>query len=86
MERILIKRTTVIEDQEEAYIASQPNMCLLRAARIFKNSKDSSGIYSELPTKRHKGGGLNTIKVPLPLEGETLNYQTITDPPLIASI
>ena len=55
----------------------------LQAARIFKNFKDSSGIYSELPTKRHKGGGLNTIEVPLPLEGETLKYHTITDPPLI---
>ena len=58
-------------------------MCPIRAARIFKNFKDSSGIYSELPTKRHKGGGLNTIEVPLPLEGETLIYHTITDPPLI---
>ena len=77
------KQTTVIEDQEEVYIASRPNMCPLRAARIFKNFKDSSGIYSELPTKRHKGGGLNTIEVPLPLEGETLKYHTITDPPLI---
>ena len=50
------KRTTVLEDQEEAYIASNPNMCPVRASRIFKNFKDSSGIYSELPTKRHKGG------------------------------
>ena len=30
-----------------------------------------------------KGGGLNTIEVPIPLEGETLMYHTITDPPLI---
>ena len=58
-------------------------MCPSRAACIFKNFKDSSGIYSELPTKKHKGGGLNTIEVPLPLEGETLMYHTITDPPLI---
>ena len=58
-------------------------MCPLRAARILKNFKDSSGIYSEIPTKQHKGGGLNTIKVPLPLKGEILNYHTITDPPLI---
>ena len=54
-----------------------------RAARIFKNSKDSSGIYSKLPTKRHKGGGLNNIEVPIPCEGETLQYHTITNPPLI---
>ena len=77
------KQTTVIDDQEEVYIASRPNMCPLRAARIFKNFKDSSRIYSELPTNRPKGGGLNTIEVPLPLEGETLQYHTITDPPII---
>ena len=58
-------------------------MCPKRAARIFKNFKDSSEIYSELPTKRHKGGGHNTIEVPLPLKGETLQYHTITDPPTI---
>ena len=56
---------------------------ILRAAGIFKNFKDSSWIYSELPTKRHTVGGLNTIKVPLSFEEETLQYHTITDPPLI---
>ena len=56
-------------------------MCPIRAARIFKNFKENSEIYSELPSKRHKGGGLNTIEVPLPLEEETLQYHTITDPP-----
>ena len=76
------KRTTVIEDQEEAYIASWPDMCPIRAAQIFKNFKDSSGIYSELLTKRHKGMGLNSIEVTLPLEGKTLKYHAITDPPL----
>ena len=58
-------------------------MCPLEAARIFKNFKDNSVIYPELPTKRHTGGVLNTIEVPLPLEGEMLTYRTITDPPLI---
>ena len=77
------KRTTVLEDQEEAYTASRPDMFPKRAARIFKHFKESSEIYSELPSKRHKGGGLNTIEVPLPLEGETLQYHTITDPPTI---
>ena len=74
---------TLIEDQEEACIGSQPNMCPLRAARTFKNFKDSNGINSELPTKQHKGSGLNTIEVPLSLEGETLQYHIITDSPLI---
>ena len=73
----------MLEDQEEAYIASRSNMCPVRAARIFKNFKASSEIYSELPTKRHKGGGVSMIKVPNPTEGETLEYQTLTDPPLI---
>ena len=77
------KTTTLLEDQEEAYIVSWPNMCPVRATRIFKNFKDISGIHSELPTKRHKGGGLSTIEVPLPMDGETLEYQTLVDPPLI---
>ena len=58
-------------------------MCPLRAAHISKIFKDSSRIYSELPSRRHKGSGLSTIEVPIPIEGETLQYQTITDPPLI---
>ena len=58
-------------------------MCPLQAARIFKNFKDSSWIYSRLPTKQHKGGGLSTIEVPLPMEGETLHYHIITNPLLI---
>ena len=61
-----------MEDQEEAYIASQSNICSERAARVFKNFKDSSGIDFELPTKRHKGRGLSNIEVPILLEGETL--------------
>ena len=62
------KRTTLLKDQKEEYIASRPNMCCLKAARIFKNFKASSGIYSKLPTKRHKGGSLSTIKVPISME------------------
>ena len=80
------KRTTLLEDQEEAYIASRPNMCPVRAARIFKNFKDSSEIYSELPTKRQKGGGLSTNEVPIPKEGEILEYQTLTDPQMIEKV
>ena len=77
------KRLAVLEDQEEAYIASCPNMCPVRAAHIFKTFKDSSRIYSELLSKRHKSNDLSTIEIPIPMEGETLQYQTITDPPLI---
>ena len=71
------KRSTVLEDQEEAYIASCPNMCPLRVAHIFKKFKDSSRIYSELPLRRHKGSGLRTIEVPISMERETLQYQTM---------
>ena len=39
------KRTTLLEDKEEACIASCPNICPLRAARIFINFKDSSEMY-----------------------------------------
>lgn len=73
----------MLEDQEEAYIASRPNMCPLRAVRIFKTFKASSRIYSELPTNQHKGDGLSTIEVPIPMKGEILEYQTLTDFPLI---
>ena len=69
--------------QEEAYIAGHLNRCPVRAARIFKDFKDSSDIYSELPTKQYTDDGLSTIKVPLPMEGEILQYQTLTDTPLI---
>ena len=77
------KQTTVLENQEEAYIASRPNMCPKQAARIFKNFKESSEMFSHLPSKKHRGSGLNTIEVPLALEGEELQYYTITDPPTI---
>ena len=58
-------------------------MCPKRAARIFKNFKESSETFSQLPSKRNKGSGLNTIEVPLPIEGEELQYYAITDPPTI---
>ena len=77
------KRTTLLEDQEETYVTSCPNICPEMTARIFKNFKISSGIYSELPTKRHKGGGLSTIEASIPKEGETLEYQTLIDTPMI---
>ena len=59
----------LLEDQEEAYVASRPNMYPERAARISRKFKIMSDIFSELMSKRHKGGGLNTIKVPIPKKG-----------------
>ena len=40
-------------------------------------------MFSQLPSKKNKGSGLNTIEVPLPHEGAELQYYTITDPPTI---
>ena len=65
------------------YIVSRPNMCPLRVTIIFKTFKNSSGIYSKLPTKHHKGGGLSTFEIPILMEGDTLKHQTFTDLQLI---
>ena len=68
------KRTILQEDQKEAYVASRPNMNPDRTAKIFRKFKISSAIFSELLSKQHKGGSLNTIEVPIPKEGETPEY------------
>ena len=75
-----------MEDQEEAYIASRPNTCPKRAAKIFKNINVASDIFSELPSKKHKGGGLSSIDVPIPRIGPKLEYQTIPDLILIEKL
>ena len=46
------KQTTVLVDQEEAYIASRPDMCPKRAARIFKNFKEEENDPSPKPPVR----------------------------------
>ena len=60
------RRTTLLEDQEEAFIASNPNMDPEKAIKIFNNAKIASNIFSKLPKQKHKGGGLTTIDVPVP--------------------
>ena len=77
------RRTTLLEDQEEAFIASHPNMDPAKAITIFNNAKSASNIFSKLPKQKHKGGGLTTIDVPVPRTGLTLEYQTITEPKLV---
>lgn len=52
------KQTILLEDQEEAYVASWPNMCPKKAAKNCKSLRNNSDIFSELRTKVHKGGGL----------------------------
>ena len=83
MERISIKTNDIDRGSGRGIHSESAEYMFLESGKNFQNFKGSSEIYSELPTKRHKGGGLNTIEVPLPLEGETLQYHTITDPPLI---
>ena len=78
VERIPIQTNILSVGLRKSIYCESPEYVPVRAARIFKNFKDSSGIYSELPIKRHKGGGLNTIGVPLPLERETMYYHTTT--------
>ena len=53
----------------------------------IQKSEINSDMISELPTKRHKSGGLNTIEVPVPnLVDTNPEFQTITDPILIEKI
>ena len=47
------KRTILMEDQEEAYVASRSNMCPKKAARCFKKLKIASDIFSKLPAKKN---------------------------------
>ena len=58
--------TTLMQDQEEAYIASIPNMCPKQASRCFKKLQLASAVFSELPAKKHRGGGLSSINIPIP--------------------
>ena len=81
-----LRRTTLLEDQEEAFIASNPNMDPEKAIKIFNNAKSANNIFLELPKQKHKGRGLTTIDVPVPRTGLILEYQTITDPKLIEQI
>ena len=77
----------LLEDQEETYVASGPNVCPKKAANFFKKIKINSEILSKLPTKQHKGGGLSSIEVSIPyLDTTCLHFQTIIDPILIEKI
>ena len=80
------RQTTLLEDQEEAFIANHPNMDPAKATKTFNNAKIASNIFSKLPKKKHKGGDLTTIDVPVPRTGLTLEYQTITEPKLVEQI
>ena len=68
------RRTTLLEDQEEAFIAFHPNMDPAKAIKIFNNAKIARNIFSGLPKQKHKGGGLTTIDVPFPRTRLTLEY------------
>jgi hypothetical protein len=77
------KKTTIEEEQEAAFVAMNPEMDAKRAAQIFQRAKDTKQMMSELPSKMSCPGGISSILVPLPKEGEELEYQAITDGPTI---
>jgi hypothetical protein len=63
-----------------------PEMDAKRAAQIFQRAKDTKQMMSELPSKINCPGGISSILVPLPKEGEELEYLAITDRPTIEKL
>ena len=47
-----------------------------KAAQIFQRAKDTKQMMSELPSKMNCPGGISSILVPLPKEGEELDDPT----------
>ena len=58
-------RSTIYEDQEQAFIESHPKMDPKKAKAIFKKAELTNEIMAELPKRKHHSGGLNAIAVPL---------------------
>ena len=78
-------RTSLYEDQEQAFIEANPKLDPKRAARIFKTAQLTTEMMSELP-KRSKNGAFNSIDVPVPQEGIELIHQDISDPATMEKI
>ena len=76
-------RSTVYEDQEQAFIESHPKMDPKKAKAIFKKSELTNEMMAELPKRKHHSGGLNSIAVPVPREGLKIEYQSLSDPVLV---
>ena len=77
VERLPIQKNDIIGGPERGIHSKLSQYVSLESSQNLQNFKASSRIYSKLPTKRR------TVKAPLPMEGETLEYQTLTDCPLI---
>ena len=80
------KQTPADAEQEEAFVAMNPEMGPKRAAQIFQRARDTKQMMSELPSKMNCPGGLSSILVPLPTEGIELEYMPITDGPTIEEV
>jgi flagellar hook protein FlgE len=80
------KKTSIDEEQEAAFVAMNPEMDAKRAAQIFQRAKDTKQMMSELPSKMNCPGGISSVLVPLPKEGEELEYLAITDGPTIENL
>ena len=79
-------RSTLYEDQEQAFIESHPKMDPKKAKAIFKKSELTNKMMAELPKRKHHSGGLNSIAVPVPREGLKIEYQSLSDPVLIEQV
>ena len=80
------QQTTIDIEQEEAFVAMNPEMGTKRAAQIFQRARDTKEMMSELPSKMNCPGGISAILVPLPKEGIELEWTPITDGPTIESV
>ena len=83
VERLPIQTNDIIGGPGRGIYNKPSQYVPLESCWNLQNFKAISGIYSELPTKRHKGGGFSTIKVAITIEGETPEYKTLADLPLI---
>ena len=78
--------TSMDNEQEAAYVAMNPEIDAKRAAQIFQRARDTKQMMSELPSKMNCPGGISAILVPLPKEGNDLEYEVITDGSTIETV
>ena len=72
------------EEREEAFVEiHRDTMGTKKAKIIFRRGEDTKQMMKTLPKTKHNGGALMRIEVPIPTEGDTLQYMEITDGPTI---
>ena len=75
------------QERENAFIQSHPQMIKNRKKLIFRTGETAKKLMKSLPsTKKCHLGPLMKIMVTLPLEGEKIEFETITDGKLIENI